>query len=612
MCSLLSVFTSRQFSSEFIKSADMLLQKSRRRGPDDSGSVFFDNQIYLGSNRLQIIGSPGHGRMPFQSQNAECWIVFNGEIYNHKELRVELQAKGLRFKTDSDIEVIVNSYIAWGLDFVKRLNGIFSFVIYDGDNKKIIAARDRFGAKPLYYFLRDDLLTFSSDFQTVCTIAASDAPLRIRNDALSTFMMLRFVPGDATIYDTVFKVNPAECICADLQKVGSLKKHTYWKPSIEPKAFDQDEFNTKLCSAILRTATADVPSGILLSGGLDSSSILAILKNDNQTVFSTYSCSFEGAEPPDDQPYNTNKITTANIAETQLAAEVATQFNVGNERYSLNLNCGIQTFISMQKAFGEPMGSPNALGLFLLADSIKTNVAPKTFLSGTGADELLGGYQQLYFKDSEDLGNVTIDELFRSFCDFDSSSDNILGFLDPNFVDDSYLNKSLQKCMEAINGIADPKERLNQLAVFEFNFALPFWEMDQADKLFMHYSFELRPSFLENDFVDYCFTIKSCDKINKQPLRQSMQGILPSRIVERAKMPSLSTPKSIIHSEWFRLLLNDVKEDPCSFWNKEKLSQFFNRPDEEQSFDLLYRIIYLQSWFKNIHNNNPVSLNILA
>lgn len=611
MCSLLTIFTNKKFSSDFKYNVELLLKQSKSRGPDDSNSLIIDNNTFLGSNRLQIIGTPGVAQMPFKSLTKDCWIVLNGEIYNHADLRLELQNLGMAFSTDSDIEVIINSYIAWGDDFITKLNGIFSFVIYDRDNAKILAVRDRFGAKPLYYFANDDLISFSSDFQTICDIASSFCSLSINNKSLSTLMMLRFIPGEATIYDNIYKVNRAEYINADLKDLKSIQKVSYWKPKIQLQDFDQSIFNEKLSAAIVRTATADVPCGILLSGGLDSSTVLSILQKSNTNIFATYTCAFDGAEVSESSLQTSNTITTANIDETHLAKLVASQYRVTNKSYTLSTANHENNFVSMLQAFGEPVASPNALGLFLFAESIKCQPSPKIFLCGTGADELLGGYQSLYFKENKNITNVDDCELIKSFSDFDSIASNPIELLDSHFIDTSYITSYLQSSMSSFHNAYKPNELLNQLAIFEFNFALPFWELEQADKLFMNFSFELRPSFLENDFVDYCFTIKSSDKMNKIPLRNAMRGSLPADIIERAKMPSLSTPASILHTTWFKSLIADVINDPCFFWNKDNVNQLLMDSNSEQSFDLIYRIVYIQSWFKNVHNRKHFTFKIL-
>ncbi len=604
------MITNSHFTEDFKKFSNEMIFKSKKRGPDDTHSVLLDNRIFIGNNRLQIIGDKITGRMPLKSTEADCWISFNGEIYNYQDLKKELEINGVRFKTNTDSEVILNSYLFWGEDFVIKLNGIFAFVIYDSSKNKIISARDRFGAKPLYLFKKHNLISISSDFSTNSEIASTVSSLTINKKALTALLHLRFVPGEMTIYEEINKIKPAEIIIIDTQSL-VINRKQFWTPKLNIRNFDQSEFNNKLKNTILKTSKADVEYSILLSGGLDSSTVLAILSDESITPIQTFSCSFKNATKQKFNQKTVFNLTNDNIDESDFSIMASSKFKSKHTHFEIDSNLKIDSFYDLQIALGEPMTSPNAIGLYLLGKNISKYSDLKLSLCGTGADELLGGYQNLYFKDDQSLKSKDTNEILKAFINFDSGFINVNEYLNDDWIDSSYLTEYLENIMLPLDINIYPNEILNQLLIFEMGFALPFWELDQADKLFMHFSIELRPSFLENDFLDYCLSIASENKIKKQPLKNAIKIHLPKEIIEREKIPSLSTPSSVLENEWFKLLYTDLINNPHEIWNKQKIKNIQYDIKNGDNFDIIYRLIYIQSWLKNIHEKKYTQLKIV-
>lgn len=612
MCSILSIITNKVFSPTFESMANKLLSMTEKRGPDESNSIIFDNKIYLGNNRLSIIGKQSNCTMPMKCKDREFWITYNGEIYNYKELKEELVQNGLTFSNDSDTEVILKGYEFWGEKVVSKLNGIFAFVIYDKEKNKIIAARDRFGAKPLFYICKKDLLIFSSDFLVLREVISTNKKPVISQSALTSFLLCRFVPGDKTIFEEINKLKPAEIQVWNLNNL-SHRSEIYWQPTFTPRIFSQDEFNEAFSKSVAATSEADEKACVLLSGGLDSSAIVARLHSLGKKNLDTYSCSFDDVKSTlFSKDVLEAKITNDVLDESEFAQEVADQYSTNHHHYSINSDLSIAQFETMQKALGEPVASPNAIGLFLLGEKMKGKT--KLALCGTGADELLGGYQKLYVKNIfKKFSTITNSELLNIFSDFDSDtgSEFILNFLSKENVEQTYLENFLESSMVKFDDQQYNNELLNQLLFFELAFGLPGWELDQADRIFMNFSIELRPSFLENDFLNYCLSIYSTDKFNKNPLRVAVENELPKSIVNREKLPSLSTPSTALEQKWFTTIIDDVKTNPHEIWNVEFLSKYLDKPREEMSFDLIYRIVYLQKWLKTYHEKSNYNFELI-
>lgn len=597
MCSIVGVVSPSKIPAKLLRQASCLLDFTARRGPDDQGSVLIDNKVYLGSNRLCIIGCVPDGRMPMKSLNGDYWISYNGEIYNYKELRAQLIDKGFKFRSTTDTEVVLNAYICWGDKFVEKLNGIFAFLIYDKNNDLMISGRDRFGGRPLYYAKVDDCLVFSSDFKLLNDLAYPKRKV-IDISALTAYLQCRFVPGNKTIIKDIFKLQPAEMISWRLSDLSPTVKR-FWRPKLELHKFNQNEFNKKLAAAINLTKTADLTPDILLSGGLDSAAIAAIMNNQEDRNVQTYTFAFANPDPIKKNRKSSYQITTPNLDERDKAANIAKLFKYPNNSFVMDYDIGLKDFLDMMRILGEPIASTNALGNYLFAKALKGKT--KLVLAGTGSDEFLGGYQDLYFNGArKSLRTAKNSSVFlKALSDFDGGAASPLAFLDPDLIQEGYLNDYLYSSMASFPKESYPNELLNQIAFFELAFALPGWELDQADRLFMSQSIELRPAFLENNFVDYGLTISSRDKAGKRPLRQAMHAYLPKKAIDQVKYPGMGTPKDICKQGWFKDLINELFEQPLDIWNKKSIVTLSKESYDDWNFDVLYRLVYLQLWLKD-------------
>ncbi len=346
------------------------------RGPDDEG-FFSDRGVGLGMRRLSIIDLPG-GHQPLASEGNAHWIVFNGEIYNYRSLRPQLMAAGHRFCTHSDTETIVHAFEEYGPECVHHFNGMFAFAIWDVRRRQLFIARDRLGVKPLYYAWDGTTLVFGSEIKAV--LASDLVPKELDDEALWHYLTFRYVPAPLTMWRGVRKLPPAHWLTFD-PATGSLDVHRYWDipydaPS-EPMSDSEEleQFTARFHDAVRLRLIADVPVGIFLSGGLDSSAVAAAVNEVHNTSLNTFSVAFhEGGQ----------------YDETRYAREVAEK--LGTHHHEVRI--GLDEFAAFLPEFpwftDEPLADPASIPLYYVSRLASQHV--KVVLSGEGSDEVLGGY----------------------------------------------------------------------------------------------------------------------------------------------------------------------------------------------------------------------------
>jgi asparagine synthase (glutamine-hydrolysing) len=351
------------------------------RGPDGEG-IWADpaQGVYLGHLRLSIIDLAG-GAQPMWTQDEKIGVVFNGEIYNHAELRAELKALGVIFATDhSDTEVLLHGYRIWGDDFVSRLNGMWAFVIYDRPRRRLFASRDRFGKKPFYYTHRPGLFAFASELTALTAHGAIDCPVSV--SALRKFFAYGYIPAPHSILQGVQKLPGGNCLEHDLA-TGSLRVWKYWDFVLEPFediAADAEErwceqLRALLGAAVKRRLISDVPIGAFLSGGIDSSAVAAFAARElGPGRLNTYSIGFE--EPSFD--------------ESAYARRAADLIRSTHRLKTLSIDAARQVLPSVLSRLDEPLGDSSLLPTYLLCGFAREHVT--VAIGGDGGDELFAGY----------------------------------------------------------------------------------------------------------------------------------------------------------------------------------------------------------------------------
>jgi asparagine synthase (glutamine-hydrolysing) len=341
------------------------------RGPDDEG-VLHDGRVGLGMRRLAIIDLAG-GHQPIANEDGTIFTVFNGEIYNYRELRTELISAGHKFKTQADTEVIVHGYEEWGEGFLERLNGMFALAVYDRRNARILLARDHVGIKPLYYAIASGNLVWGSEVKAL--LASGIVPRSLDMDALGQFIAWEYCPGESTLFASVRKLEPGRVLALDIES-GQCAIRRYWRlPDVTDRADSTDDeqwidrVDASLQAAVRRQLVSDVPLGAFLSGGVDSSLITAAMGDAK-----TFSIGFK------DPTYN--ELQHSGLVAAHLGVEHITEVIEAD---------ALELFDRLMYFMDDPIGDSSIFPTYLVARLARRHV--KVSLSGDGGDELFGGYE---------------------------------------------------------------------------------------------------------------------------------------------------------------------------------------------------------------------------
>src|SRR5229473_4110281 len=344
------------------------------RGPDDEG-IFVKDGTGLGMRRLSIIDLAG-GHQPVFNEDRSVWVVFNGEIYNFPELRAELLGRGHRLTTHTDTEVIVHLYEELGADCVNKLRGMFAFALYDERRRKLLIARDRFGKKPLHYALAGERLFFGSEIKAILAVAPELA--EVNNEALLQYMYFGYVPDPLTAFLPIQKLPPGHLLefeagAVRVRQYWDLPQYSTYQPSSEEECLE--ELERRLAEAVKIRLISDVPLGALLSGGIDSSTVVALMTRASSKPVKTFSIGFRKAD----------------FNETEYASLVAKRF--GTDHHQLIVDPDIaETLNHLTGMMEEPFGDSSMIPTYCVSQLARQHVT--VALSGDGGDELFAGYDR--------------------------------------------------------------------------------------------------------------------------------------------------------------------------------------------------------------------------
>ncbi|ENA1803489.1 asparagine synthase (glutamine-hydrolyzing) [Flavobacterium psychrophilum] len=556
--------------NQLVKMRDVLAH----RGPDDAG-IFIEKNIGLGHRRLAIIDTSSAGHQPFYSENGRYVIVFNGEIYNYKDFYAELKDKGVALKSDSDTEVLLKLYELYGLEILPRLNGMFAFAIWDKEQKKLVLARDRMGVKPLYYSLYQSTLYFASEQKT---LFASGIPIQISESGLEEYFFNRFVAGENTLYNHVNKILPGHYMT--IYENGNSKTTKWWnlKEEIqnhETIANPKKWFEETFFESVRLRMVSDVPVGVLLSGGLDSGSILSSLYHQDYKNIQTFNIGFS------EEKHN----------ESYLAKNITEEYNYEYNSMKVEGDLLYDSLLESSYFQDEPLMHLNEP--HLLAVSKLANAKVKVLLSGEGADELMGGYVRYkalrrptllkaisYLSNFNFLNNNPRFNKLLRYSKITNNSDLVLfnsTSIYPNDIHEFYGEKK-----EPINEyryqlLNEAKElypnSLQRQALYFDQHTYMCSLLDRNDRCTMGASIECREPFLDQRLVAGLGTLDDnwlfSGKKGKYILKNTMQDKLPQDILNFKKI-GLSVP-------WEnQLLSNDkFKEELRNFAKSEIFSMPF-------------------------------------
>jgi asparagine synthase (glutamine-hydrolysing) len=508
------------------------------RGPDDDG-YYLDADVGLGHRRLSIIDL-ATGKQPIVSADDTAVIVYNGEIYNYLELRAQLERKGIRFRTASDTEVLVNLYRTEGDRFVERLNGIFAFAIWDIPRKRLFLARDQLGIKPLYYLQRDGALLFASEAKSLLLWDGYRPALN--PEALRQSLIYSYIPGDESLFAGIYKLPPGHTLVFEDSRA-TLRG--YWSLEVEEDPDRGEEYYASrliehLTDAVRGQLVSDVPLGVTLSGGVDSSAIVALMSRMSDRPVKTFSIGFGGAGD-----------------ELSFARVVAEHCHTDHREFLVDPKTFTEMLPRVIWHLEEPMLS-STLPTWYLAEAVRQAVT--VILIGEGSDELFAGYRRYSFQAG--LRRRLVPSALKRwlyFWDFSSLGSSRLNGL---FSDEFRRSLPTANPVKTYYGRAarSPGDPLNTLLRFEQRHELADFHLLRIDRLTMAHSVEARVPYLDPRLVQFANRMPSRYKLRgdfeKYILRHALRGIVPDAILERRKQP-LGTPLV----PWFRGGLYDVAHD---------------------------------------------------
>jgi len=597
------------------------------RGPDSRG-IFNEERVGLGHRRLSIIDTTSDGRQPMTDDSGRYVIVFNGEIFNFKELRQKLENTGTSFFSHSDTEVLLKLYIKEGADCLNQLNGFFAFAIYDKEEKILFVARDRYGIKPLFVFQDEDKLIFASELKSLMAFGINKD---IDYTSLYQYLQLNYIPGPATIFKNVTKLSPGHYLQIKGREI--LQKRYYdIPPLIKTDRLSYQQQQDKLVElmddAVKKRMIADVPLGAFLSGGIDSSIIVGLASRYTEKL-NTFSIGYR------DEPF---------FDETKYANLVAKKFNTNHTVFSLTNQDLLDNLQNVLEYIDEPFGDSSALPVFILSKETRKHVTVS--LSGDGADELFGGYNKYLGEYKVREGGIAANtirgllplwknlpksrngfvsnkvrqfqrfaegmemspkERYWKWCGF-AREDEALSVLKLDsrikIFRDIYEHRK-ENITKYISNDGD----LNDVLRADVNLVLTNDMLTKVDLMSMANSLEVRVPFLDYRVVDFAFSLKANTKVDgrmkKKIVQDAFRSLLPAELYNRPKhgfeVPLL---------KWFRkelrsLIENNLLEDKFileqGIFDPEEIQKlkkqlFSNNPGDIHA--RIWGLIVFQSWWK--------------
>ena len=594
----------------------------RHRGPDDSG-IFQDSYASLGFRRLAIIDVAG-GHQPMTNEDESCWIVFNGEIFNHASLRPALEAAGHRYTTRSDTETILHAYEQYGAACVEKLRGMFGFAIWDARRRRLFIARDRLGKKPLYYFWNGRLLVFGSEIKAL--LAHPELSARFDDSLLPEYLAFGYTSDDRTLFQGIRKLMPGHHLTLDLQAPAPAPRISrYWEiPS--PVAEERDdaswirECRDRLEETVRMRLMSDVPLGMFLSGGVDSSAIAALMKRNFDGPVKTFAVGYSEAE----------------FSELSYARHVAR--DIGTEHH--------EVVVSMEDFFNalprliwhedEPITWPSSVSLYFVSKLARRHVT--VVLTGEGSDEMFGGYARYrhYAMNERWLGRYRmVPEPLRRFIRAQVATTPLLKSsvrrklqhtfvgrgedLESLYLDNFYSAFSQADQRALFQRLPPASPYANVRAIWDAHSGLsPLQRMlltDQKtylvellmkqDQMSMAASIESRVPFLDHEFVEFSTRVPEHMKLRngegKYIVKKAIEGLVPDEIIYRKKM-GFPTP--------LRQWLMDPKADAlfrilrapdgllARYIDPAALDRLLERQRSgaEDATDRIWRLLTLQLW----------------
>jgi asparagine synthase (glutamine-hydrolysing) len=593
-----------EFDKDSLVSRELVIGMANaihHRGPDDEG-YYVSGPVGLGFRRLSIIDLSG-GHQPLCNEDGSIWIVFNGEIYNYRELRRELLAKGHVFRSESDTEVIVHLYEEYGTDCVQKLRGMFAFAIWDGAKRTLFLARDRVGIKPLYYYKGKDFLSFGSEMKAILSDSAVDRDVDPK--MIDRFLTYYYVPGSETLLRNIAKLEPGYLLTV---KDGEIKTWPYWDLDFSHANDHQSSGDLEqqlielLDQSVQLHMISDVPIGFLLSGGLDSTAMLSLAAKKTDKPISTFTVGFSAENIVDERPF------------ARLAAN-----RFGSKHYEISISP--DQFLGFLPGYvwhmEEPVCEPPAIALYYVSKLASQYV--KVLISGEGADEAFAGYENF-------RNNFWFENIKRLFGPLQNTAGQVMTHLGGMFhsrvlqkygprmsvrFEEYYLSRtsspfgyftkdSASLYTNEMARMVDKKFSasvtqkyladaahfglLEKMLYVDTKTWLPDDLLIKADRMTMANSVELRVPFLDHKVLEFAASLPRNQKVRgwklKYLAKKALSGYVPDEILSRKKagfpIPYDSWLRSSLRS-WVSDLLLDQKAISRGYFKRSAIEELIRR-----------------------------------
>ena len=630
MCGIFGI-VAPDIDQNFLETATNTLA---HRGPDDAG-YFRDESVGLGHRRLSIIDLSG-GHQPIFNENHSTCIICNGEIYNHLELRDRLTALGHCFSTRSDTEAILHAYEEWGEECVEKLRGMFAFAIWDGESKTLFLGRDRLGKKPLFYSEHAGKLRFASEMKAI--LADPELPREIDEVALAGFFTLSYIPGEKTIFHSIRKLLPGHTLTWQGSRL-SIRK--YWDPHLVPDRGRSESYFINGLVENLKEAVdirlmSEVPLGAFLSGGIDSSFVVALMSQVSDAPVNTFCMGFGG----DVGGY---------LDERKYARQVSERYGTRHREFEVLPRAEGLTE-TIVKAFDEPFADDSAIPSYFVCKIAKENVT--VALSGLGGDEVFAGYERYlgfalsrvyshlpsYVREGmvrpfiERLperpdGHYTINHMKRfvrsSALPPDQRYYGYMAKMNPAlqkefFLDSQKFSEYLHVNRERVlshfhsDNVADAPDSLDRAIYCDFKTYLPEDILAVTDRMSMHHALEVRVPFLDHKFLEFCFTIPPEMKLKwfrkKFLLKKAVRSHLPQEVISHRKQGFVGPMTKWLKNELKPYVLDTLSEknlDKHGILNPGMVRRILDEhfSGKEIHDTLIWSMVIFQTWF-NLYMEN--------
>lgn len=591
----------------------------RHRGPDDEG-IYVDGACGIGMRRLSIIDL-ATGHQPISNEDGSMWVVFNGEIYNYQGLRDSLISQGHRFSTQSDTETLIHLYEQHGIDGLPKLRGMFAFAIWDGRRRRLTLVRDRFGKKPLYYTLQPNGLFFGSELK--CFYPAG-VPLEPDEEALRLYFQFSYIPDPLSAYKQIYKLAPGGWLTFDAN--GQLRQGRYWKlpePATEaPSGLTEERAAARLREvfdeSVRLRMIADVPLGAFLSGGIDSSSVVASMSMQSPDPVKTFSIGFE------ESAFN----------ELPAAALVAKKFRTDHREFIVRPD-SVALISKLVHQFDEPFGDESSIPTFIVSEMAVQHV--KVALTGDGGDEMFAGYKSFFAIDrlrrfdrvprfARALLSIIASAwpysfYGKNFLRMISRPSPLTRYFELNYAhyflrnelleprwmapaDQAFLTRVFADCLLPLD-----RDILPQAIYFEANANLTGDMLVKVDRMSMANSLEVRSPLLDHELAEVAMSIPNRWKMRNGKGKQ----IFLKAVGDRLPPELLQLPKKgfgVPIADWFRGSLRSMLWDHLTgptFLGRGMVSKRFVshllREHDSQRRDnshWLWMLLMLELWFRNL------------